>query len=444
MKRKDLYKTEGKNGKVFISALIITGILFAGIALWSGGFFRKNAPKKITETGYEETGLKWKESHEPEENNKSEAGYKRETENASKTETIIALYRDIYKEAVKYPAEIRANTTDSLEETKALIRRLGEYGYTAVDRENQVNMTNPQAVMKFCESAEEGQKAELMLLVLSPFADLTIYQCKTENGTIMIVREDYQWKDESIRQISKISYPADFWEYTAEGYLLFGGTYDSDLNYVLELSEGQDCAALRVLPLDEKCREYGRTYLRSIGYRKNNLFLTDWSEEDFGGLNFYDVFDSLYQIRYEQPVPYEADENLNIKAEYRIPAQEFEAVIMPYFSIDKEELQRRTMYIPEEGVYVYRPRGFYESESPDIPCPEVTGYLENADGTITLLVNAVYPEEYTAKAFSHKTVIRPLPEGGFQYVSNEMLPSGQEPDLWWHSKRLTKEEWENL
>ena len=240
MKRKDLYKTEGKNGKVFISALIITGILFAGIALWSGGFFRKNAPKKITETGYEETGLKWKESHEPEENNKSEAGYKRETENASKTETIIALYRDIYKEAVKYPAEIRANTTDSLEETKALIRRLGEYGYTAVDRENQVNMTNPQAVMKFCESAEEGQKAELMLLVLSPFADLTIYQCKTENGTIMIVREDYQWKDESIHQISKISYPADFWEYTAEGYLLFGGTYDSDLNYVQELSEGQD------------------------------------------------------------------------------------------------------------------------------------------------------------------------------------------------------------
>ena len=102
------------------------------------------------------------------------------------------------------------------------------------------------------------------------------------------------------------------------------------------------------------------------------------------------------------------------------------------------------MYIPEEGVYVYRPRGFYESEYPDIPCPEVTGYLENADGTITLIVNAVYPEEYTAKAFSHKTVIRPLPEGGFQYVSNEMLPSGQEPDLWWHSKRLTKEEWENL
>ena len=223
MKRKDLYKTEGKNGKVFISALIITGILFVGIALWSGGFFRKNAPKKITETGYEETGLKWKESHEPEENNKSEAGYKREAEDASKTETIISLYRDIYKEAVKYPAEIKANTSDSLEETKALIRRLGEYGYTAVDRENQVNMTNPQAVMKFCESAEEGQKAELMLLVLSPFADLTIYQCKTENGTIMIVREDYQWKDESIRQISKISYPADFWEYTAEGYLLFGG-----------------------------------------------------------------------------------------------------------------------------------------------------------------------------------------------------------------------------
>ena len=271
------------------------------------------------------------------------------------------------------------------------------------------------------------------------------FDLKTENGDVNVVREYYQYDHNGqLQNISTVSYLADFWQYTEEGYLIFEGSYFSEESFALTLSDTSEHTMLRVLPLDEKCREYGRTYLQPIGYRKNNLFLTDWSEEDFGGLNFYDVFDSLYQIRYEQPVPYEADENLNIKAEYRIPAQEFEAVIMPYFSIDKEELQRRTMYIPEEGVYVYRPRGFYYIEYLDILYPEVTDYLENADGTITLLVNAVYPEEYTAKAFSHKTVIRPLPEGGFQYVSNEMLLSGQEPDLWWHSKRLTKEEWENL
>ena len=62
--------------------------------------------------------------------------------------------------------------------------------------------------------------------------------------------------------------------------------------------------------------------------------------------------------------------------------------------------------------------------------------MENADGTITLIVNAVYPKENTSKSFSHKTVIRPLEEGGFQYVSNEIISSKEDYDIWWHSDRM--------
>jgi len=106
----------------------------------------------------------------------------------------------------------------------------------------------------------------------------------------------------------------------------------------------------------------------------------------------------------------------------------------------------------EEASYEYRPRGFYEAEYPDIPYPEAVSYTENPDGTITLVVHAVYPNGNDSMAYSHRTVIRPLNENCFQYVSNQMLPSflsdgmegGSSEDdsnIWWHSSRLTKEEW---
>lgn len=79
---------------------------------------------------------------------------------------------------------------------------------------------------------------------------------------------------------------------------------------------------------------------------------------------------------------------------------------------------------------------FYEAEYPDIPYPEVVNCTENQDGTITLIIHAVYPNENTSMAYSHKTVIRPLDEDHFQYVSNQMISLDEEKDLWWHSDRL--------
>ena len=66
---------------------------------------------------------------------------------------------------------------------------------------------------------------------------------------------------------------------------------------------------------------------------------------------------------------------------------------------------------------------------------------KNPNGTITLIINAVYPNENTSKLYSHKTVIRPLNEECFQYVSNQIISLDDESDIWWHSNRLTEEEW---
>ena len=353
-------------------------------------------------------------------------------------ECIAEILDEIYEEAVS------TDTLGSLDMMRRMVARLGENGYVAVDNGNQIDMTQAEQAFDFCKAVDEKEMDELTIIVVMEMG-IRKFDLKTEDGNVNIVRGYYQYdQNGSLQNRSTVSYPADFWQYTEEGYLIFEGSYFLDENYILTLSDTPEHTMLRVLPLDEKCREYNRKYILPVGYWQNNLFLCNWSEDDFGDLDFYDLFDRFYPMIYSQPVPYMADENLGVGAVYQIQGELFENVIRAYFNMDRETLRSKTTYLSELAAYEYRPRGFYEVEYPDIAYPEVVGYRENEDGTVTLHVNAVYPGGNMSKEFSHTTVIRPFSEGSFQYVSNEIILSEGDQDIWWHSNRLTEEERENL
>ena len=196
--------------------------------------------------------------------------------------------------------------------------------------------------------------------------------------------------------------------------------------------------------MDETYRELSRKYLCPISFEQNNMFIVDWCEDDFGDLNFYDMYDILYPKVNGQYVPYVADDNLAVSAVYRIPKEEFESVIMKYFNIDSETLQSKTVYYSEDSTYEYKPRGFEEVEYPEYPYSEVVGFSENSDGTITLTANVVFPYAGDFKVYAHEVVVRPLEDGGVQYVSNRIIPSKDNYRETWHTPRLTLEEWEEL
>lgn len=353
-------------------------------------------------------------------------------------ECIEEILSDIYDEA------IGTNTLGNLDIMRRMVARLGENGYVTVDSGNQVDMTQAERAIEFCKAVDEKETAELTIIVIMEMG-IRKFDLKTENGKVNIVRGYYQYDQNGcLKNRSTVSYPADFWQYTEEGYLIFEGSYFSDESYILTLSDTPEHTMLRILPLDEKCREYNRKYILPVGYEQNNLFLCNWSEDNFEDLDFYDLFDRFYPMIHSQSVPYMADENLGVGAVYQIPGELFENVIGAYFNIDSETLRSKTTYISELTAYEYRPRGFYEVEYPDIAYPEVVGYTENDDGTVTLNINAVYPDGNMSKEFSHITVIRPLSEDSFQFVSNEIsLPEGKH-DIWWHSNRLTEEEWKEV
>ena len=361
------------------------------------------------------------------------------TENSQENaEEIIEICVDLYKEAAEQ------NKIADLEMIRSIVNRLGENGYPAVDSRNQINMTEPEKVVEFCEKVDAQEEAEITILEISYLGGFVKYDLHTKDGNVDVVRSYYKYENGNMKREVIGNYQAEYWNYTEEGYLMFSGVWFSEELYVLTLSGAEEHTALRVQPLDETYRELSRKYLNPISFERNNMFIVDWSEEDFGDLNFYDMYDILYPKVNGQYVPYVADDNLSVSAVYQIPKEEFESVIMKYFNIDSETLQSKTVYDSVDSTYEYKPRGFEEVEYPEYPYSEVVGFTENSDGTITLTANVVFPYAGDSKVYAHEVVVRPLEDGGVQYVSNRIIPSEDNYRETWHTPRLTLEEWEEL
>ena len=359
-------------------------------------------------------------------------------ESQENAEEIINICIELYKKAAD------ENKIADLETIRCIVNCLGENGYPAVDSRNQINMTEPEKVVEFCEKVDAQEEAEITILEVSYLGGFVKYDLHTKDGNVDVVRSYYKYENGNMKREVIGNYQAEYWNYTEEGYLMFSGVWFSGELYVLTLSGAEEHTALRVQPLDETYRELSRKYLNPISFERNNMFIVDWSEEDFGDLNFYDMYDILYPKVNGQYVPYVADDNLSLSAVYQIPKEEFESVIMKYFNIDSETLQSKTIYDSENLTYEYKPRGFEEVEYPEYPYSEVVGFTENSDGTITLTANVVFPHAGDSKVYAHEVVVRPLEDGGVQYVSNRIIPSEDNYRETWHTPRLTLEEWEEL
>ena len=359
-------------------------------------------------------------------------------ESEEDADEIISVCIDLYEKAEE------ENKLADLETIRSIVNRLGENGYSAVDSRNQINMTEPEKVVEFCEKVDAQEEAEITILEISYLGGFVKYDLHTKGGNVDVVRSYYKYENGNMKREVIGNYQAEYWNYTEEGYLMFSGVWFSEELYVLTLSGAEEHTALRVQPLDETYRELSRKYLNPISFVRNNRVSVDWREEAVGDLNFYDMYDILYPKVNGQYALYVADDNLSVSAVYQIPKEEFESVIMKYFNIDSETLQSKTIYDSENLTYEYKPRGFEEVEYPEYPYSEVVGFTENNDGTITLTANVVFPYAGDSKVYAHEVVVRPLEDGGVQYVSNRIIPSEDNCRETWHTPRLTLEEWEEL
>ena len=403
------------------------------VQYWRIGFIAISIMMLLSVSGCSDTHL------EDEQVVESEIAVQDQQQNVKDNEDeIIEICSQLYKKASE------ENKIADLETVRIIVNQFGENGYPAVDSRNQINMTEPEKVVEFCEKVDAQEEAEITILEVSYLGGFVKYDLHTKDGKVDVVRSYYKYENGDMYREVTGSYQAEYWNYTEDGYLMFSGVWFSEELYVLTLSGAEEHTALRVQPLDETYRELSRKYLLPIGFEQNNMFIVDWSEDDFGDLNFYDMYDLLYPKVNGTYTPYVADDNLGVGAVYRIPKDDFESVIMAYFNIDSETLQSKTIYYAEDETYEYKPRGFEEVEYPEYPYSEVVGFTENSDGTLTLTANVVFPYAGDSKVYAHEVVVRPLENGSVQYVSNRIIPSEDNYRETWHTPRLTAEEWEEI
>lgn len=261
---------------------------------------------------------------------------RQESENADKT--VMKRSKSEEKEAEEileicsktYAKAEKEGKLDDLEMIRDLIKELGEKGFTAVDSENQVNMTEYEKLIQFSEKAEAKKNGRMTVVEVAKGGSCIIRNMETHDGIVNMIRSYCIYENGKLKQSSEDIYRTESWEYTEDG------------------------------------------------------------------------------------------------------------------KISSEVLQSKTVYYPCEEVYEYKPRGLEETEYPEYPYPEVIGYVNNDDGTLTLKVQAVFPYRGVSKAYIHEVTVRDTKDGGIQYVGNRIIEPINNPEIRWHVPRLTRTEWEEL
>lgn len=319
---------------------------------------------------------------------------------------------------------------EKLNQTRTIIESMGSKGYIAVDVENQINMANAENAEMFLSEVAENRDAGCTILQVMYDKSFVRFDFKSGGNNVMITRRFYVRENNCFVEKNEENYKAYTWKYT-DGYLFFEryrmGGYDGDSAYT----------ALRVEPLNEKLRVLNRKYIKTIGYDSNNLFTTNWDESDMNKINYYDIYEALYKMKYGMSSPY-SDEGVT----YMIEGKLYEKVFQEYLPVSTDVLQHVNVYDVSRQMYQYRTRGMFDhSVTPLVPFPEVVDAEYNADGTITLIVNAVSEKDESGRLFTHKVAIKEKENDGFEYVSNDVLTMNKE-GIYWYRDRLSDKEWQ--
>lgn len=340
---------------------------------------------------------------------------------------FIADLDDIYSSC----QDMKCKTEEEkLNQTRTVIESMGSKGYIAVDVENQINMANAENAEMFLSEVAENRDAGCTILQVMYDKSFVRFDFKSGSNNVMITRRFYVWENNCFVEKNEENYKAYTWKYT-DGYLFFEryrmGGYDGDSAYT----------ALRVEPLDEKLRVLNRKYIKTIGYDSNNLFTTNWDESDMNRINYYDIYEALYKMKYGVSSPY-SEEGVT----YMIEEELYEKVFQEYLPVSTDVLQHVNVYDVSRQMYQYRTRGMFDhSVTPLVPFPEVVDAEYNADGTITLIVNAVSEKDESGRLFTHKVAIKEKENDGFEYVSNDVLTMNKE-GIYWYRDRLSDKEWQ--
>ena len=314
----------------------------------------------------------------------------------SAAESVREIYKDIViADAPSYSSGINEFTH---EQRKAVVEQLGRSGLVSVEEDTA--MQNHEVIETFYADYLDGRDS--MVTVFEVYRDgligaVTFIYRKGELQTYYI---GIRWKEGGIPEIqgTSVSNVAEI-KLTEKGYFIYA--------YEYVIAHASLRQYWRIEPLPEDCRELTEKYISGLSYVNYNVLVTNWDSSNVEDILMPCMYEDIYRIS--------TGENLKTE-DWKIPAEEYERIMTTYFPVSVEQLREHCGYA--EGSNSYEYEMIYASPYP--PFGEVVDYTKNADGTITLIVDGVWPDYNSDFAFRNTVVVLPFEDGTFRYLSNSI------------------------
>ena len=330
---------------------------------------------------------------------------------------ISELYREIYQQAEKVPSQyfgaednITQKTIDEIENI------LITAGYSVINSDSVYPeyLEHSDCVNAFWECVKQQTDAEVSFWGVSSTGGLYYRKFCFIGGKSYGIFAGADWKEDGKLELSYAEKREIFY---------WDMTYNADFIYRdLYLDRHWEAAhLLRLHPVDQPMYDLTMKYILPIGYHNVNLFLLDWSSDDYGNLCFNDLLDCLYRLKYNDYLYARDYPRYTTPYSYiAIPAKLFEDTIFPYFDISMEEFREKALYDAENDIYPWQDiSGDNVLYYPSL-IPEVTECIEIDESTKKLIVNVMCPDYQTDKLFVHEVTIRVLSDGEYQYIGNQI------------------------
>ena len=295
----------------------------------------------------------------------------------SAAESVSEIYKDfVIADAANYSSGI---SEFSGEQRKVVVEALGKRGLVSVEEDTA--MQNHEAIEAFYADYLDGRDSMVTVFEVHRDGLIGAVTFIYRNGKLQTYYIGVRWKEGGVPEIqgTSVSNVAEI-KLTEKGYFIYA------YEYVIAHAS---------------LRQYWRSY---VNY---NVLVTNWDSNN--------VEDILKPCMYEDIYRIYTGENLKTE-DWKISAEEFEKIMTTYFPVSVEQLREHCGY--DEGSNSYEYEMIYASPYP--PFGEVVDYTENADGTITLIVDGVWPDYNSDLAFRNTVVVQPFEDGTFRYLSNSI------------------------
>ena len=257
-----------------------------------------------------------------------EMGRKEEKDISDRLRKMVGKCKRIYSQADKGNA---SNIVLEEETVHTMIESIAEENVAITCGSHDYNMLNYKQVDDALSLAKTGENTETEFFVINTSGVWIYNKLQFKNKDLYVTSATAAFDDNMsphIVQIEKIQ--VYDWNYTDKGWIIW--------EKALSINQEMDMHVFyRILPLDEQCRELGNKCITPVSYFCNNLFLVDWNQNSLENIEFNDLFEFLYTMKYGEKI----DEK---KYASGIPKVEFEEVVTTYFDISIETLEIYAQY----------------------------------------------------------------------------------------------------